>query len=158
MRKRSGGVAGRSDTGFACNGCQRRPLPRPPRPLAGASGSTAPPAALHRSSPSPLQDGPAGYARRGTSRDRGTPRPHPAPHATSASAGAAARPGGEPPPGLPARPRLGRRPPSSTSQSWLTARVTGRSRLYLKCSFFICRLKTNSEEAKSKICPLPLAT
>lgn len=47
---------------------------------------------------------------------------------------------------------------SRTARIGLTARVTGRSHLYLKCSLFICRLKTNLEEAKSKTCPLPLAT
>lgn len=42
---------------------QRQPLPGPPGLLSGVLGSTAPPTALLRSSPSPLQEAPAWFSR-----------------------------------------------------------------------------------------------
>ena len=141
------------------------PAPASPSPDGGSQAPQRPPAALPRSSPPPSRETPAGFVRfrklarggrQGRSRPTsGTATPLPATSGLTQAKGGrrGADPSGVAWPPKPPSPRSSR-----TSRIPPTARVTGRSRLYLKCSFFICRLKTNLEEAKSKTCPLPLAT
>lgn len=139
----------------------RRPLAGPPRPPAGPQAPQRPPSRsraphrLHRKR-RPL----ASFTLGSSLAMGGGPAPRPVPRATSAYVRRrpARAEGGELT--LPARP-AGNRPPRGLSDLRGPADGEGdgtESLVFKMFFFFICRLKTNLEEAKSKTCPLPLAT
>ena len=165
MRSKSGGAGSRSrtDTLLLVDWAPAPvPVPQSSDWGLGLHSAPPPPATFPRSSPPPSRETPAGFFRfRKLARGKGAEKapPHvryrdalpPTSEPTQAKGGKrGAHPSGVSWP---------QKPPSPGPQTSLippTARVTGRSRLYLKCSFFYLSFK--NKLGRSKIQNLPFAS